>query len=255
MGSHGLFNIDWSFVIVKSFFFPPRNLRDELLDLDEAPYEEVRASLNDVATVNRYLSGYRVLLYHIKKLLKKHRGNRPFTVLDAATGSADQPVVLVKLARSMGIPIRIIAIDINSKMLKMAKEETSEYSEINLVQCNILALPFNENSFDLAINNLSLHHFSWGNAIAIIKAIYNSARLGFLINDLHRSRIAHAAIFLLTRIFTRNRLTRYDAPVSVMNAFTPSEFNALAMEAGIESFEIHRHFPYRIAFLGKKNNG
>ena len=114
---------------------------------------------------------------------------------------------------------------------------------------------FNENSFDLAINNLSLHHFNWDNAIAIIKAIYKSARLGFLINDLHRSRIAHAAIFLLTRIFTRNRLTRYDAPVSVMNAFTPSEFSALAVEADIESFEIHRHFPYRIAFLGKKKNG
>ena len=38
---------------VKSLFFPLRNLRDELLDLDEASYEEVRDSLNDVTTVNR----------------------------------------------------------------------------------------------------------------------------------------------------------------------------------------------------------
>ncbi len=57
---------------MKSLFFPPRNLRDELLDLDEAPYEEVRDSLNDVATVNRYLSGYRVLLHHAGKFLKEH---------------------------------------------------------------------------------------------------------------------------------------------------------------------------------------
>ena len=240
---------------MKSFFFPPRNLRDELLDLDEAPYEEVRDSLNDVATVNRYLSGYRVLLYHAKKFLREHKLDRPFSVLDAATGSADQPVALAKLARSMGIPIRITAIDINAKMLKMAKEEIYEYPEIRLVQCDILELPFKDNVFDLAINNLSLHHFSWDNAVAVIKAIYKSARLGFLINDLHRSRIAHAVIFMLTRIFTRNRLTRYDAPVSVMNAFTPSEFGVLAMEAGVEPFEVHRHFPYRIAFLGKKNNG
>ena len=40
-----------------------------------------------------------------------------------------------------------------------------------------------------------------------------------------------------------------------MNALTPSEFGVLAMEAGVEPFEVHRHFPYRIAFLGKKNNG
>ena len=237
---------------MKSIFFPPRNLRDELLDLDEAPYEEVRDSLNDVATVNRYLSGYRVLLHHAGKFLKEHQLDRPFTVLDAATGSADQPVALVRLARRLGISIQITAIDINSKMLKMAKDEICEYPEIRLVQCDVLALPFKDEEFDLAVNNLSLHHFTWENAVAILKSIYKSARLGFLVNDLHRSRIAHAVIFLLTRIFTRNRLTRYDAPVSVMNAFTPSEFRELAIQAKIYPFEIHRHFPYRIAFLGKK---
>ena len=223
-----------------------------MLDLDEAPYEEVRDSLNDVATVNRYLSGYRVLLHHAGKFLNEHQLDRPFTVLDAATGSADQPVALVKLARKLGVPIQITAIDINSKMLKMAKDEVREYPEIRLVQCDVLALPFKEDGFDLAVNNLSLHHFTWDNAVAILKSIYKSARLGILVNDLHRSRIAHAVIFLLTRIFTSNRLTRYDAPVSVMNAFTPSEFRELAMQAKIIPFEIHRHFPYRIAFLGKK---
>ena len=239
---------------MKSFFFPPRNLRDELLDLDEASYEEVRDSLNDVVKVNRYLSGYRVLLLHVEKILREHKGDHPFRILDAATGSADQPVALTRLARKMGVPIQITAIDINSKMLRLAKEEVQHYPEINLVQSDILALPFKNEAFDLAINNLSLHHFSWGKAVFIIKAVYNSARLGFLINDLHRSRIAHAVIFLLTRIFTRNRLTRYDAPVSVMNAFTPSEFRNLARQAKIETFEIHCHFPYRIVFLGQKND-
>ena len=223
-----------------------------MLDLDEAPYEEVRDSLNDVAIVNRYLSGYRVLLHHAGKFLKEHQLDRPFTVLDAATGSADQPVALVRLARRLGVPIKITAIDINSKMLKMAKDEICEYPEIRLVQCDLLALPFKDERFDLAVNNLSLHHFTWDNAVAILKSIYKSARLGFLVNDLHRSRIAHVIIFLLTRIFTRNRLTRYDAPVSVMNAFTPSEFRELAIQAKIYPFEIQRHFPYRIAFLGKK---
>ena len=97
---------------MKSFFFPPRNLRDELLDLDEAPYEEVRDSLSDVATINHYLSGYRVLLHHAEKFLKEHNLDRPFTVLDTATGSADQPVALAKLARTMGVPVKITAIDI-----------------------------------------------------------------------------------------------------------------------------------------------
>jgi len=237
---------------MKSLFLPPRKLRDELLDLDEAPYEEVRDSLRDVANVNRYLSGYRVLLQHVEPFLKSHKEDRPFRVLDAATGSADQPIALTKLARRLGVPIHITAIDINAKMLKLAREEISTYPEIRLAQCDILSLPFGEDAFDLAINSLSLHHFSWEKAVAILRAIYKAGRLGVVVNDLHRSRVAHAAIFLLTRIFTRNRLTRYDAPVSVMNAFTPKEFRQLAQEAEINPYEVHRHFPYRIALLGRK---
>ena len=219
---------------MKSFFFPPRNLRDELLDLDEAPYEEVQDSLQDVATVNRYLSGYRVLLQHMEPILKSHKANYPFRVMDAATGSADQPVALVKLARRIGVPIHITAIDINAKMLKLAHKEIACFPEIQLLQCDILNLPFRENAFDLVINSLSLHHFSWEKAVIILRAIYNVGRLGIVVNDLHRSRVAHAAIFILTRIFTRNRLTRYDAPVSVMNAFTTKEFCELAQQAKID---------------------
>ena len=106
------------------FFPPPRDLKAELLDLDEAPFGEVRDSLRDVRQINRFLSGYRVLLFHIKRFLRFHRENRPFTLLDLATGSGDQPIEVVKLARRMGIPIRVVAIDINRKMLDYAREDT-----------------------------------------------------------------------------------------------------------------------------------
>lgn len=231
------------------FSAPPRNLRDELLDLDEAPFEEVKDSLSDVRRVNRYLSGYRVLLNHSEPFLKKHSEKRPFTVIDLATGSADQPTELVLLARRLNIPIKVIAIDINRKMLDYAREESQQFPEISFVQCDILNLPFEENSFDLAINSLSLHHFSKNNAVLIIQALDKLGKLGFIVNDLHRSRIAFFSIYILTRILTKNRLTRYDAPVSVMNAFTPSEMKDLAQEAGVKEFQIHRHFPYRIALV------
>lgn len=233
-------------------FTPPRKLRPELLDLDEAPYEEVRDSLDDVRRVNKYLSGYRVLLRHIEPRLQNHSGKSPFTVLDVATGSADQPIAVVDLARRLKVPIRVVAIDINGKMLKMAREATADYPEITLVQSDIFYLPFRANCFDLVVNSLSLHHFTREQAVAILRAIHECGRDGFIVNDLHRSRVAHAAILLLTRIFTRNRLTRYDAPVSVMNAFTPREMREMAVEAGIGQFQVHRHFPYRIALVGKK---
>lgn len=234
------------------FSAPVRKLRPELLDIDEAPYEEVRESLGDVRRVNKYLGGYRVLLRHMEPFLRNHPMDRPFTVLDVATGSADQPVAIVDLARKLRVPVRVTAIDINNKMLKLAREETSRYPEIGLVQCDIHSLPFRGNSFDLVVNSLSLHHFTHERAVAILRAIDHHCRRGFIVNDLHRSRVAYAAILLLTRLFTQNRLTRYDAPVSVMNAFTPAEMRSMAEEAGLQQVEVYRHFPYRIALVGKK---
>ena len=79
------------------FSSPPRNLKPELLDLDEALFDEVQDSLEDVRLVNRYLGGYRVLLYYIRNFIKRHPLDKEFLVLDLATGSADQPLSLIHI--------------------------------------------------------------------------------------------------------------------------------------------------------------
>jgi len=233
-------------------FSPSRNLRPELLDLDEAPFAEVKDSLADVRRVNKYLSGYKVLLFHVGKFLKRQPLGKEFSILDLATGSADQPIAIVEMTRRLGVKIRIVALDINLKMLNYARMETRGYPEISLIQGNIHAPPFSENSFDLVVNSLSLHHFTREEAVNILKEANSIGRFGFIINDLHRSRVAFMSIYILTRLLTNNRLTRHDAPVSVMNAFTPSEMAKMAKDAGVKKFEVHRHFPYRIGLVGNK---
>ena len=223
------------------------------MDLDDNSFEEARESLEDVRRVNKYLSGYRVLLRYAGQFLRDHREDRPFTILDLATGSGDQPVALAKLAHKLKVPVKITAIDINYKMLKCARIITGPFPEIALVQCDILSWPFCDDSFGLVVNSLSLHHFSRENAVKILCSMRSLSRCGFIINDLHRSRVAYGSIFLLTRIFTKNRLTRHDAPVSVMNAFTPEEIRDLAREAGLDQFQVYSHFPYRIALVVKKS--
>ena len=223
------------------------------MDLDDNSFEEARESLEDVRRVNKYLSGYRVLLRYAGQFLRDHREDRPFTVLDLATGSGDQPVALAKLAHKLKVPVKITAIDINYKMLECARIITYPFPEIALIQCDILSLPFYGDSFDLVVNSLSLHHFSRENAVKILRSMRSLSRCGLIINDLHRSRVAYGSIFLLTRIFTKNRLTRHDAPVSVMNAFTPEEIRDLAREAGLDQFQVYSHFPYRIALVVKKS--
>ena len=175
-------------------------------------------------------------------------------VLDLSTGSADQPIVVVDMARQLNVKIKVVALDINFKMLNYAHKKIRDYPEIHLVQGDIHSPPFGENSFDVVINSLSLHHFTRIQAVNILRMADLMSRSGFIINDLHRSRIAHAFILILTRLVTKNRLTRHDAPVSVMNAFTPSEMDEMAQEAGVKCFTVNRHFPYRIGLVSSRKD-
>jgi len=234
------------------FSYPPRNLKPELLDLDEAAFDEVRDSLEDIRLVNRYLGGYKVLLYYFQKFVNRQDLHKEFSVLDLGTGSADQPLAVVDMARQLNIKIKVVALDINLKMLNYAYEKIKGYPEIHLVQGDIHSIPFGVNSFDIVMNNLSLHHFTRKEAVNIIRTADLIGRCGFIINDLHRSRIAYFFIVILTRLITKNRITRYDGPVSVMNAFTPSEMTEMAKEAGVKKFTVTRHFPYRIGLVGTK---
>ncbi len=174
--------------------------------------------------------------------------------MDLATGSADQPIVVVDMARQLNVKIKVVALDINFKMLNYAHKKIRAYPEIHLVQGDIHSPPFGENSFDVVINSLSLHHFTRIQAVNILRMADLMSRSGFIINDLHRSRIAHAFILILTRLVTKNRLTRHDAPVSVMNAFTPSEMAEMAQEAGVKCFTVNRHFPYRIGLVSTRKD-
>jgi len=70
--------------------------------------------------------------------------------------------------------------------------------------------------------------------------------------DLRRSWIAYALIYLLTRIFTRNRLTRSDGPLSVLKAFTPLELANLASSAGAAHFTLTRELFWLIVLKGDR---
>jgi hypothetical protein len=69
-----------------------------------------------------------------------------------------------------------------------------------------------------------------------------------IVNELDRTRRALAGAWLLSRVLTRNRYTRHDAPLSVRRAYRPVEVAELATEAGlVEVARIGGPFGHRYA--------
>ena len=211
----------------------------EFLDLpaDVCSTEELEGTLADLRVVNRYLGDTRALLKHLSAQIN---GNEAVSLLDVATGSADLPVAVAKWARKRGIGVSMTGVDINLRSIEIARKVTAGYPEITLKVADALALPFPDRSFDYVVCSKTLHHMKDPEAVSLIKEMLRVGRRGYIIIDLRRSWIAYGLIYALTRIFTRNRITRYDGPLSVLKSFTVAELSGLASQAGAASFSIRR---------------
>ena len=233
-------------------WIPERMSLPELLDLphDSFARDELEGALNDLTLVNSYLGNGRAVLKHLAAM-NAETADEGFTVLDVATGTADIPIAIAKWARQEGIRACITAVDLDPLTMDIARKRTAPYPEITLAVADGFDLPFAEKSFDYVLCSKTVHHFSEEKALQMIKEISRVARRGYVIVDLRRSWIAYVLIFLLARLFSRNRLTRSDGPLSVLKSFTPKELAALASRNGTSVFRVSKEPFWLIVLDGR----
>jgi SAM-dependent methyltransferase len=235
---------------------PERRHSPELLDLPTGNYgqTEFAGNLADIRKVNRFLGDHSTIINYFSSLLVAVAGTltRPIRVLDVGTGSADIPVAVVKWARRHGIRIEMTAVDNNAIIIREAAAFTIDYPEITLAVADGLSLPFKDNSFDIVVCAKTLHHFGEEDTVLLLKEIGRLAAFGYVVMDLRRSWVAWALIAVLTRLFTRNRLTRHDGPLSVLRSYTVRELDALADRAGLPGRKVVKEPFWLMVVSGRK---
>jgi ubiquinone/menaquinone biosynthesis C-methylase UbiE len=234
-----------------SFLVPPRRFDPALPEMMDRPGNDaslLRADLRVLEKINRFLGGHRIPLIYLPQFLKQ----KFVSILDLATGAADVPRAIACWAEVHGFKVQITAIDGNPEILQIARENVAGWPDIRLESANLLQLPYPRESFDIVLCSLTLHHFSEGDAVAILRRIHDIARGGYIINDLRRNRTAIWLSKVMARSLITNPIARFDAPASCERAFTPAELDAMARRAGLSRFIIHRHRFFRMALVGSK---
>ncbi|MGH2530968.1 MAG: methyltransferase domain-containing protein [Thermomicrobiales bacterium] len=235
---------------------PVRSLLSPLLRsdepelLDEAGHDpaELAANLRDIRRVNHLLGGTSIMLRHLPRLLDTMPATtQPVTLLDLATGSADIPLAILRWAKQRRLAATIVASDASAAILAHAREQIVDHPEITLARYDARSVPLPDKQFDVVLCSLALHHFSPEEAMRVLQEMDRLARTGFILNDLRRGRLGYAAAWVASRLTTRNRLTRHDAPLSVRRAYTPAELDALLRRAGIDDAAISTHPWFRMA--------
>jgi len=226
----------------------PRGREAELMDGEIQDPEELEASLRQVHQANTLFGGRRGLRRH---LAQYRRSREPILLLDVGTGRGDTPVELVSWARRAGARWRAVAVDPHPAVAPLAARRVQGEAEVSVVRADGLRLPFPARSFDVVFAVLTLHHLDDGPARAMVAEMGRVARQRVLVSDLERNRVNHwLARLMASTLWRRNRITRHDAPASVLRGFTREELLGIGEDAGLRDLSITRHLPYRLVLAG-----
>jgi SAM-dependent methyltransferase len=243
-----------------------RSLDKEMMDLAANPPGLLEDDLRNLRLLNRYLGGCRsVKKGLVRVMLQREHSN--LHLLDIGTGSADIPAVIERWGRKRGGDIKIVALEAEPTIARVAAKliqqrnppfiplyqrgkEGDFYSRaISIVRGDAMALPFVSSSFDFVLASQLLHHFSEEQIVRLLRIWSRVARKAIIVSDLLRHPIPYHGIRILTRLFTRNIMTRTDAPLSIRRAFTLAEWRELFSRAAIGPFEILPVFPFRMVAI------
>jgi hypothetical protein len=202
----------------------------ELLDgpLDDGA--ALSANLRDLRRINRLTGGATLSLSAVRAL------GDAATLLDVGTGAADIPALLLADARRRGSPLDVTATDSRQEVLDAAlavRPALAHAPGLRFELADGRALPYPDATFDVSHASLVLHHLEREDAIAFLRELRRTSRLGIVVNDLARGRLAWIGAWLITHTLAASRYTRNDGPLSVRRAWTREEMDGLLHHAGL----------------------
>lgn len=205
----------------------------------------VHQTLRELDVINRLLGGNAVTLAGLGHLLRHQPAARTLTVADIGCGSGTLLRQMALWARRKGQKIHFTGYDANPHIAAYAKNQTRAYPEIEIRAANVFDVDFTTRQFDIITATLVLHHFSDAELVDLLRRFGQQARVGVVINDLHRHWLAYHAIALLTRLFSRSSMVQFDAPLSVARSFRKKEWQRLLAQAGIGNYRLRWRWAFR----------
>ncbi len=224
-----------------------RACQKELLDDPSMSFEEIQLNMKELNTINSLLGGHAITLSGLRKIVSD-RKDSSISVMEIGCGGGDNLKALWTWAIKGNSSIQFSGVDINPACISFAKQV---FPEANYLHADYRQLIFDKQP-DILFSSLFCHHFTDEELVEQLRWMYRHCKLGFFINDLHRHWVAYHSIRLLTAVFSRSRLVKNDAPLSVKRGFRRADWIRLLQYAGIPDAEIQWRWAFRWLIVVKK---
>jgi 2-polyprenyl-3-methyl-5-hydroxy-6-metoxy-1,4-benzoquinol methylase len=223
--------------------FAKRSTEPEIMDDLQYAGSMMDQTLKELEVINRWLGGNDVTLGALSRIVEG-KSSRALEIADLGCGRGDMLRHIQRWATRRNVQASLTGIDANPYIINAARKNLSDMS-VNLLPINILSNEFEAQRYDIVIGTLFYHHFTDAELISFFSKLRGQCRIGFIINDIHRHPLAYYAIKLLTKLFSRSEMVRYDAPLSVLRAFTRRELKNILTQAGCTHYSLRWRWAFR----------
>lgn len=224
--------------------FSTRSDRVEIMDDLECSGRVLEQTLRELEFINRWLGGNKITIDAIAQLSRFSR-TRDITIADLGCGGGEMLRIINTWGRKNNLKVKLIGIDANPNIIAFARRNLKDCPEIRFETVNIFSREFQEQKYDIVIGTLFYHHFSDDQLVMFFKQLQKQVILGYIINDIHRHWLAYYSIKILTRLFSRSAMVKYDAPLSVLRAFKKEELAKILEAAGPAERKIQWKWAFR----------
>lgn len=224
--------------------FAERSQAPEIMDDLQCSGEVVHQTLRELDFINHWLGGNQVTLKGLKSLIKNQNNIKSFHLADLGCGSGEMLKLIYQQLKTHPI-LQLTGIDANPNIIAFAEKHCAGIPNLQLKTEDIFNPDFQRRSFDIVMATLFLHHFTHEQLVKIFRTLQTQARIGIVVNDLHRHPLAYYSIKLLTRLFSRSAMVKYDAPLSVLRGFKKAEIEGILAEAGITRYTLSWRWAFR----------
>ena len=228
-----------------------RTSQEEIMDNFSLEGEELREALDKIAVINHWLGGNKVTLEGIRKLLKNHTQDSPIAVIDVGCGIGVMCRALASLGRRKGINFKILGIDANAFTIHYATHISATYPEISYAVMDVFSEEFASLPYDIALCTLTLHHFTDKEILYLMKLFANKAKLGIVINDLHRSALAYRLFQLICFVFRINGMAKRDGLISILRGFKKQDLEYFSQQLQLKTYSIDWKWAFRYQWIIK----
>lgn len=203
----------------------------ELMDDFTSGGEELREALRHLRRLNRLLAAAAPTLYGVEKLWKAAGKPDRLSIIDVGAGSGDVNLRLLRWADDRRIAMTITLVDVTEEACEEAGRLFCDEPRIRIQRGDLFELA--PGCADIITGTQFLHHFTGEALNDAVTSMLKSARLGVVINDIHRHWLAWLAVWLTTRLISSNRYILNDGPLSVAKGFRAEDWRRLKRTTGL----------------------